>query len=208
MRQIKYAKAQDVMRSLASFVENPPNDAKSAHGEFFSKDTSLYDERCMIRGKVLIRADEHSNTLIVITSKANMDFFNKLIDTFDVEDEVEMPVTRVFRMRYAKAQDVARNLSAIVKEFQKDAKSANDRFPGHSTATGPFVGKVVVLADERINGLIIATSKINLLGLKSLIDDLDIKLEDDCDKKTASTPVPQCQAKKEVEPKRASVPKP
>ena len=150
---------------------------------------------------------ERTNSIVVTDVDKNINRMLEIVKAIDVAQPV-MEAVFVRQIKYAKAQDVARNLSAIVKEFQKDAKSANDRFPGHSTATGPFVGKVVVLADERINGLIIATSKINLLGLKSLIDDLDIKLEDDCDKQTESTPVPQCQAKKEVESKSASAPKP
>ena len=161
----------------------------------------------MIRGKVLIRVDERSNKLIVVTTKRNMDFFDRLIKELDTDDG-EMPVWRVLALRYAKAQDVVRNLSAIVKEFQKDAKPANDKFLGYPTAARPFVGKVVILADERINGLIIVTSKVNLPFLEHLIDDLDVKLSDDGDKKTESTPVPQCPAKKEVERKGTSAPKP
>ena len=47
-------------------------------------------DRGMIRGKVLILADERSNKLIVITNKANMDFFDKVIQTLDVETTPEV----------------------------------------------------------------------------------------------------------------------
>lgn len=36
-------------------------------------------DRGMIRGKVLILADDRSNKLIIITTKTNMDFFDKVI---------------------------------------------------------------------------------------------------------------------------------
>ena len=144
----------------------------------------------VIRGKVFVLADNRTNKLIVITSKADMDFFDRLIKELDTDVE-ETPVWRVLALRYAKAQDVARNLSAIVKEYQRDDKSADDEFPGYPTTTRPFVGKVVILADERINGLIIVTREINLPFLEHLIDDLDIKLIDDGGKKPESTPVPQ-----------------
>ena len=42
-------------------------------------------DRVMIRGKVIILADKRSNKLIVITNKSNMDFFDKVIQTLDVE---------------------------------------------------------------------------------------------------------------------------
>ena len=49
-------------------------------------------DRGMIRGKVLILADERSNKLIVITMKSNMDFFDRVIETLDVETEPEFKV--------------------------------------------------------------------------------------------------------------------
>ena len=42
-------------------------------------------DRGMIRGKVLIVADDRSNKLIIITAKTNMDFFDKVITALDVE---------------------------------------------------------------------------------------------------------------------------
>ena len=48
--------------------------------------TSMSDaDRGMIRGKVLILADERSNKLVIITSKSNYDFFEKIIKQLDVE---------------------------------------------------------------------------------------------------------------------------
>ena len=46
--------------------------------------------RSMIRGKVLIVADERSNKLIIITQKENMDFFDKVIKSLDVKMTPEM----------------------------------------------------------------------------------------------------------------------
>ena len=69
--------------------------------------------RGMIRGKVLILADERSNKLIVITNKANMDFFDKVIETLDVETTPEVSV-EVIRLKYADAEDVSSMLNDLI----------------------------------------------------------------------------------------------
>ena len=73
VRQIKHGRAQDIMKGLLVVSENSEANAKSARG--------------MIRGKVIIHADERTNKLIILTSKPNMDFFDKVIAELDVEVE-------------------------------------------------------------------------------------------------------------------------
>lgn len=70
-------------------------------------------DRGMIRGKVLILADERSNKLIVITAKTNMDFFDKVIETLDVETTPEVSV-EVIRLKYADAEEVASMLNDLI----------------------------------------------------------------------------------------------
>ena len=70
-------------------------------------------DRGMIRGKVLILADERSNKLIVITNKANMDFFDKVIQTLDVETTPEVQID-VIRLKYAESDDVASMLNDLI----------------------------------------------------------------------------------------------
>ncbi|MCQ2389537.1 MAG: hypothetical protein MJ138_07470, partial [Kiritimatiellae bacterium] len=62
-------------------------------------------DRGMIRGKVLILADERSNKLIIITSKPNYNFFEKVIQALDVETTPDVMV-EVIRLKYADSEDV------------------------------------------------------------------------------------------------------
>ena len=68
-RQIKYAKATDIKTHLEKIVT----------------------------GKVLIVADERTNKLIIITQKENMDFFDKVIKSLDVETTPKKSVERKLR---------------------------------------------------------------------------------------------------------------
>ena len=91
-------------------------------------------DRGMIRGKVLILADERSNKLIVITNKANMDFFDKVIQTLDVETTPEVQID-VIRLKYAESEDVASMLNDLIgaggaSSQQKNNTNANTQRGG------------------------------------------------------------------------------
>ena len=92
-------------------------------------------DRGMIRGKVLILADERSNKLIVITNKSNMDFFDKVIQTLDVETTPEVQID-VIRLKYADSEDVASMLNDLIgasggsSSQQKNNTNANTQRGG------------------------------------------------------------------------------
>ena len=76
--------------------------------------TSVSDaDRGMIRGKVLILSDERSNKLIIVTSKANMDFFDKVIEQLDVET-TPPTLVKVYRLKYADAEDVSDMINDLI----------------------------------------------------------------------------------------------
>ncbi|MBO7656062.1 MAG: hypothetical protein J6U40_14180 [Kiritimatiellae bacterium] len=70
-------------------------------------------DRGMIRGKVQITADERSDQLIIITSKENMEFFDKIITVLDIETEPDVQL-KVRRLEYAKAEDVSSMLNDLI----------------------------------------------------------------------------------------------
>ena len=82
-------------------------------------------DRGMIRGKVLIVADERSNKLIIITAKANMDFFDKVIETLDVETTPEVQI-EVIRLKYAEAEDVESMLNDLIGASSSSSQSKNN----------------------------------------------------------------------------------
>ena len=167
-------------------------------------------DRGMIRGKVLILADERSNKLIVITNKANMDFFDKVIKTLDVETTPEVQID-VIRLKYAEAEDVASMLNDLIgasggTSQQKNNTNANTQkggaansnltrgttqTPQHRTgasnnptfqnANASRLGElnkdnVKVLADKRINGIVIMARKADMRAIKDVVENMDVKL--------------------------------
>ena len=83
-------------------------------------------DRGMIRGKVLILADERSNKLIIITNKSNMDFFDRVIKTLDVETTPEVQID-VIRLKYAEAEDVEQMLNELIGASSSSSSSKNNQ---------------------------------------------------------------------------------
>ena len=170
--------------------------------------TSMSDaDRGMIRGKVLILADERSNKLVIITSKSNYDFFEKVIKQLDVETTPDT-VVKVYRLKYAEAEEVADMINDLIgnapssKSSAKGSQNAAARGQGGTTRVSTPTGvnaanatrksanqrsgeakpgelskeNTTVLADKRINGLVVMTNKELVPVVESIIEAMDVKL--------------------------------
>ena len=170
--------------------------------------TSMSDaDRGMIRGKVLILADERSNKLVIITSKANYDFFEKVIKQLDVETTPDT-VVKVYRLKYAEAEEVADMINDLIgnapssKSSTKGSQNAAAKGQGGTTRVSSPTGatavnaprksanqrtgeakagelskeNTTVLADKRINGLVVMTNKELVPVVESIIESMDVKL--------------------------------
>ena len=165
--------------------------------------TSVSDaDRGMIRGKVLILSDERSNKLIIVTSKSNMDFFDKVIEQLDIET-TPPTVVKVYRLKYADAEDVSDMINDLIgnapsgKSTTKSSQNAAAKTstggganmttgsasrPSTNKRTGePQAGELskentTVLADKRINGLVVMTQKELVPTVEAIIEAMDIKL--------------------------------
>ena len=160
-------------------------------------------DRGMIRGKVVIVPDERSNKLIFVTSKANMDFFDRVIESLDVETTPDT-VVKVYRLKYAEAEDVSDMINDLIGNAPSSKgsskgnqnqnakqggsgnltrntpastakKSANQR-TGEAKAGELNKENTTVLADKRINGLVVMTEKELVPTIEQIIESMDIKL--------------------------------
>ena len=168
-------------------------------------------DRGMIRGKVLILADDRSNKLIVITAKTNMDFFDKVIETLDVETTPEVEV-EVIRLKYAESEDVASMLNDLIGNGSSSSQAKNNQNqntakngtanrnltqtragaggaatrpqtanPTFSKSASSSLGElnkdnIKILADKRINGIVVMARKADMRAVKEVIEDMDVKL--------------------------------
>ena len=159
-------------------------------------------DRGMIRGKVVTIADERSNKILLITNAANMKFFKEVIAALDVETTPDT-VVKVYRLKYAEAEDVSDMINDLIgnssssknsgKSNQNQAaktgtsgsvtrntqtaarKPANQR-SGDAKAGELNKDNTTVLADKRINGLVVMTDKELVPTIEQIIESMDIKL--------------------------------
>ncbi len=167
--------------------------------------TTMSDaDRGMIRGKVLILADERSNKLVIITSKSNYDFFEKIIRQLDVETTPDT-VVKVYRLKYAEAEEVSDMINDLIgnapsaKNSSKGNQNAAAKGQGGTTRVSSPTGQstarkssnqrtgeakagelskenTTVLADKRINGLVVMTNKELVPVIEGIIEAMDVKL--------------------------------
>ena len=158
-------------------------------------------DRGMIRGKVVTIADERSNKILIITNAQNMKFFKEVIAALDVETTPDVQV-KVYRLKYAEAEDVSDMINDLIGNSvsSKDNKGAQN--PSARTGTSGSVTRgttsqtkkpanqrtgeskagelnkdnVTVLADKRINGLVVMARTEDIPTIEQIIESMDIKL--------------------------------
>ncbi len=201
----------DRMMGGRNLLQRPGTNAQPAPSETKTSGESLVTsvsdaDRGMIRGKVLILADERSNKLIVVTAKSNMDFFDRVITQLDVVTTPDVEV-KVYRLKYANAEDVSDMINDLIgnasssKSNTKNNQNQNASRGGNAnmtqntsrpganrpaTAAGGAANSsragelskdnVTVLADKRINGLVVMARREDVPTLEKIIESMDIKL--------------------------------
>ena len=158
-------------------------------------------DRGMIRGKVVTIADERSNKILIITNAQNMKFFKEVIAALDVETTPDVQV-KVYRLKYAEAEDVSDMINdlignsvsskgsskgnqnqnakngqsgSVTRNTTQAKKPANQR-TGETKAGELNKDNVTVLADKRINGLVVMARTEDIPTIEQIIESMDIKL--------------------------------
>ncbi len=190
-------------RPTSSFLRRPGQNQPEPPKSVESLITSVSDaDRGMIRGRVLIVPDERSNKLIIVTNKSNMDFFRKVIAALDVETTPDT-VVKVYRLKYADAEEVSDMINDLIGNSANSSKSSRanqnqnakkgvggnltrgttstPRAPANQRSGDPKAGELskdntTVLADKRINGLVVMTQKELVPTIEEIIESMDIKL--------------------------------
>jgi type II secretion system protein D len=136
----------------------------------------------MIRGRVQIAANADSNQILVKASEENIAIIETLVSQLDAAPAIQTEF-RVYRLRYADATKVVEALQEVVQGATgpRSGRRQQDRFRPWweqqqramgETAQG-IVGEVRIAADERLNGIIVATDPRNFTILDALIEQVD-----------------------------------
>jgi len=138
----------------------------------------------LIRGRIQISANRDANQLIIKASEENIAIIEALITQIDVSPALQTEF-RVYRLKYADAEDVADNLQQILQGSSTSGSSRNrnqqNRFrppwewqqQQQGSSLQGIVGEVRVTADARLNGIIVSTDPRNFTILDKLVEEID-----------------------------------
>ncbi len=161
-------------------------------------------DRSLIQGKVKIVADDRTNILIIITRPDQFAFFDNIISALDKQVEPDVSI-KVIRLEYADSEKVVDVLNSLVgaSKSSSTAKTPADKkqddsktrplppsFPqpgqaqpaaaressGEITIEGRLSDDVKIIADPRINALLIMASKTDMAVIEDVLTKVDIML--------------------------------
>lgn len=145
-------------------------------GELASMLKSLFDERLQLRqtdgaennaDKVAVTSDAATNTLLVGASPENYAEIARIVESLDVIPELE-GVVRTFILKNADAANVAAKIKELFEQgvYKPGA-------PGAGSPVAEAAEKVALIADARVNALMISASRPNMAIIEQLIKEFD-----------------------------------
>jgi len=117
------------------------------------------------RDKPTIAVDTRTNSLIVWTSRKTFELIESLLKSIDADQSVELANVQVIPLANADAATLAATIQKMMDARVK-RQAALDELSAESL-------RVVIVADERSNSLIVGGSRENFLFVKSLVEKLD-----------------------------------
>lgn len=118
--------------------------------------------------QIKIEPDSVNNSLLVSSSKENLDLIKELLEKIDVEPQIVGGLLQLFTLEFADAQRVATLLKSLVSQ----GLYRPGHLPGAARGASPQ-GALAVSVDLRSNTLIISASPENIALVKEIIKRLD-----------------------------------
>lgn len=147
------------------------------------------EERGLIHAKVKMVADDRTGSLIIITRAEQFQFLENIIKALDRQVDPDVTI-KVFRLQYASAKDVVSVLNALISSASKSAPGpmpppeavtgAGKKEAGKSSEEIQISGRlsqdVKIIADSRINALLVMASKSDMAVIEDVMTNIDIML--------------------------------
>jgi general secretion pathway protein D len=124
-----------------------------------------------------VAADDRSNSLIILSSEADFNTLQRIIDALDTTDAQEK-TTKTFVLKNADAQDVAKQLQDLGGNNENNSRYSYYFF-NDSSSNSKAGKKMSVVADRRRNAVIIQAAPAEMEGVAKMIAELDEAIPDD-----------------------------
>jgi general secretion pathway protein D len=157
-------------------------------------------DRGIIQSKVKMVADDRINSLIIITRPEQFKFFENLIKALDQSVEPDIKI-KVIRLEYADAKDVVSVLNNLLstassksssqpaaspfatqagigakEQKEREGGTREQQREGDMQISGKLSADVKIIADTRINALLVMATKQDMAIIEKVLQELDIRL--------------------------------
>jgi type II secretion system protein D len=184
---LSYAVAEDVADELEDLLEG-------AGGRFVPPwERRRMRERGMmtgtkgIQGEVNIVSDERLNAVVVSSDPQNFPLVEEIIEQLDQQVEPQ-EVIKIFMLQYADAETLVQSLQDLFEgttdsdmpwwERDRRRRERDRRGGGEREEVTGIQGTVNLVADTRLNSIVVSTAAANIPIIEDLIKKLDITVPD------------------------------
>jgi type II secretion system protein D len=138
-----------------------------------------------IQGEVNIVSDDRMNAVIVSSDPQNFPLIEEIINQLD-QQVAPQEVMKIFPLKYADAETVVENLQDLFQGssdrdmpwWERDRRRRERRDRGQGEEVTGIQGTVNLIADVRLNSVIVSTAAANIPVIEDLIKKLDITVPD------------------------------
>ncbi len=140
-----------------------------------------------IQGEVNIVSDDRLNAVIVSSDPQNFTLIDEIIKKLDQQIEPQ-EVIEIIQLTYADAETVVQSLENLFEGstssdrdmpwWERDRRRRDQRNRGMEEGVVGIQGTVNLIADVRLNSVIVSTAAVNIPVIKELISKLDTTIPD------------------------------
>ena len=138
----------------------------------------IFSSRRLPKGsqKVEVIPEAASNSLLVVADKAQLNEIRDLVKKLDGNANDDVRAVEIVYLRHANAKDLEEVIDQIVENAEDAKDDTTDEEKSSSVISNTtFRSNVSVVADESINALVISAEPSDMVTLKAMIDNLDIR---------------------------------
>jgi len=185
---LNYAVAEDVADELADLLEGVESRGLRPWERMRARERGMITGIKGIQGEVNVVSDDRLNAVIVSSDPQNFPLIEKIIEQLDQQVEPQ-EVIKIFMLQYADAETVAQNLQDLFEGvtdrdmpwWERERRRFDRREMERRGETEEVVGiqgTVNLVADTRLNAVVVSTAAANIPILEDLIKRLDISVPD------------------------------
>ena len=180
---LNYALAEDVVTELETLLQGSGGKNLPPWERWRAKELQTTTKG--IQGDVNIVSDERLNAVMVSSDPQNFPIIEDIIKQVD-QQVAPQEVIKIFPLKYADASSVVQNLNDLFEGtqdqnmpwWQRSEMRFRRQMNGEKEQVTGIQGTVNLVADTRLNAVVVSTASANIPILEDLISKIDITVPD------------------------------